>query len=137
MRSTDVLSHIGQDLGKLLMNNDTTLEVLRDPKVKPKSKEWNKSEITLREDLHDVLVTDRELVKFLHLAIKDFEITQAQLKDVETLIEPDLGGTETISDQFPEPHKADEYFSAKAKEREDLLDKFPFLRNRMKGDLNG
>lgn len=135
MRSTEVLSAIGRDLGKLLLNNDTTLSVLRNPGIKSHSQGRNDAEIMLREDLHDFISTDRELVKLLHLAIKDFEITQAELKDVDILMEPDIGQIEPSSDQFPDPAKADEYFSNEGLKQKNLLDKYPFLRDRMKGDF--
>ena len=139
MRSTDILSRIGQDIGRLLFNNATTLEILTNADIKAKNDHTNQSEIMLREDLNDLVTTNRDLVALLHLAIKDFPVNQMELADVSTLMEPDELSNlpEPLSDQFPDPKEADEYFSEKAKEREDLLDKFPFLRDRMKGNLNG
>lgn len=140
MRSTEILSKIGQDISRVLYNNSVSLEVLNDPKSPCKDKELNTAQITVRQDMHDLIQSNRELLTILHLAIKDFPISTRELDDVEELMQPDELG------ELPRPiEPVDQYFSQvdtnqmnkpSYDDGENINGIPPFIWKRMKGDLN-
>jgi hypothetical protein len=96
MRSTEILSRIGQDFSRIFFNNATSLEVLNDPKIKEPAMttreiqdKLSRTENFLRQDLSDSLSISRDLVTLLHLAIKDFPVSKQEIDDVTELIQPE------------------------------------------------
>lgn len=127
MRSTQLLSNIGKDFSRIFFNNATSLEVLNDPNIKePKTmstkqlqEKLARAETFIRQDLHDTLATNRDLVALLHLVVKDFPVSQKELDIAADLMAPDelnnlpkpLQALETKPISCSEAEATNEYFS--------------------------